>query len=727
MAVYVAVSIVCLLLMSAGLIAVIARLAVRDRAERITYIRNFKRGKGALIYLVALPLYWAGLIYNGDKVFESFFNAVRRVVDLIVLKYDVSPINALVEACPIYSATVYVCFVLVRLNAILFAASILSQYVWNGYTNLKFSLSSAPRLIIFGNNQESRAIYTSEVHRTAIIVDKIIDKSALELYLKDIVYHSINKQEKYVAKVVDRAIKRKQETIVVINMGDDEKNLSLSRIFANTISALDKDSKDKCFEKLRIFTYGDAKYQAIYVDVLKRSNGCITYLNKYQKIAIDFIDKYPFAKFLTEEQVDYSTSLIREGVDVNAFLIGFGKTNQQIFLSSVANNQFIEKVNDEVVIKKVKYHIFDRYPAENDKNLNHNYYRYKHECIESPQGTYLALPDYPAEESIYHFDVNDVNFYSIIRSVALANASSANFIIVAFGSDLENIDMAQKLSSKCDEWGIKNINIFVKVRNATPARLLEGVAHCYVIATEADCVYDIEKIVGDQFFRMARKRDEIYSVEHDLKQSKISIITPEYLAKTQRDAKLNWYMTKTQIERDSSIYASLSLRAKLNLMGLDYCQEEDDRVGLTAQEYLDVYAKDDQPDTGYYQVSFDGKPIVHYTLDYMDSRRRNMAIHEHLRWNSYMISQGVIPATIDQILHETTIVKGKEKHTNGKNYALRRHGNITTFAGLERFRELVSERDKTTPLENDVIMYDYQLLDDAYYILKASGYKIIKR
>ena len=92
-----------------------------------------------------------------------------------------------------------------------------------------------------------------------------------------------------------------------------------------------------------------------------------------------------------------------------------------------------------------------------------------------------------------------------------------------------------------------------------------------------------------------------------------------------------------------------------------------------------------------------------------------------------MISRGIVPSSRDQILNEKIVVKGKLKNSNGKNYAVRRHGNLTTFDGLVEFRQMISSRDGSSELENDVIKYDYQLLDDAYWLLSKNGYKIIKK
>ena len=98
-----------------------------------------------------------------------------------------------------------------------------------------------------------------------------------------------------------------------------------------------------------------------------------------------------------------------------------------------------------------------------------------------------------------------------------------------------------------------------------------------------------------------------------------------------------------------------------------------------------------------------------------------MAIQEHFRWNSFMISKGFIPSSIEEITND------REK--NGKNYTLRRHGSLTTFDGLEKFRRIIAERPGETKdeLSADVIKYDYQLLDDAYWLLDKNDYQIVRR
>ena len=103
-------------------------------------------------------------------------------------------------------------------------------------------------------------------------------------------------------------------------------------------------------------------------------------------------------------------------------------------------------------------------------------------------------------------------------------------------------------------------------------------------------------------------------------------------------------------------------------------------------------------------------------------------MQEHLRWNAFMLCRGMIPASIQQILHETvTDAAGKTRHTNGKNYRVRRHGNLTTFEGLRLYRKLIAKRDGLSEADADVIKYDFQLMDEAYTYLTQSGYEIVRR
>ena len=221
-------------------------------------------------------------------------------------------------------------------------------------------------------------------------------------------------------------------------------------------------------------------------------------------------------------------------------------------------------------------------------------------------------------------------------------------------------------------------------------------------------------------------RNEIYRLEYKLTKNNYTI-NNDIIEENKEESYDKWN-AYSQIKRESNFYCCLSLKSKLNLMGLDYCKINDpDYEGISEQEYLKIYAGNDKPESIYEVEECNGKNIIKYSINFPQSRRRNMALHEHLRWNSHYITEGYIPASKEQIKNE----KISGEFTDGQNCKVRKHGCLTTFEGLKEFREIIALRKNNTIIEDelekaDVIKYDYQLLDDAYWLLNSNGYKIIR-
>lgn len=727
MAAYNAITAICFGLLTLSAIYVIVSVICKKRADRITFIRGFKRGKCIAIFLIAIPLLSLGYIFDGATVIDGILSAISHVVDFVVLKFNVSKVGALADADLFYKITLYYCCVLVIFNAMLFAFSFIGQQIWQFGNTLCRAFTRKDKLFIFGNNENSISIYKSNKTFRAAIVDGISNKAGLELYKRKIAYVSKDEYGGFVGGIVKGVIKNKNYT-VVINTENDETNLSICNLFLDKINSFNDEQKQDAFTHLRIYVFGDPKHEAVYGDIVSSSYGCIRYKNKYQMLAMDFIDRYPFTKFMDGRHINYSTALIKPETDINVCMIGFGKPNRQIFLTSVANNQFLTATENGVDLKQVSYHIFDKNVAENNKNLNHLYYRFKNECKDVNPEDYLPLPALPATEEFHRLDINSSEFYKDVRKIITKRPTDVNFVIVSFESDLENIDMAQKLVEKRREWEVENLVIFVRTTKSHNEHFIFREKDVYFIGNEESCVYSIDRIINDKIFKMARMRNEVYDLEYSITTDKNFKPDEAAILENRANANRNWFLSKSQLERESSLYCCLSLQSKLNLMGLEYCKVEDNVAKpLTEAEYINLYAGNDLPDTETYGVEAEGKKVINYTLNFPESKRRNLAVLEHLRWNSFMISKGMVPATKSQILNETVERNGKTRHTNGKNYRLRRHGNLTTFDGLVEFRQTVAKRDGGNEADYDVIKYDYQLLDDAYWLLTKNGYKIIKR
>ncbi|MBR5438910.1 MAG: hypothetical protein IKV61_01665 [Clostridia bacterium] len=725
--VYQVVTAICLAVLVFEVLLVVISILTKNREERILFIRSFKKGKCAIIYFTAIPLYCMAHLYNGENFISAFFMAIPEVAGLVVLKYDFDSLLNLMSAFKIYEFTIYFCFVLIAINAIMFALSLTAQHIWNFINSLKNAVSKKDELILIGNNEQNLDIYTSDSNYVKSIIDNIKGEDSSKLYLKNVVHFSVSNVENYIKNKFDKILAQNKKRVVIINTGNDENNMLYCRYFISNVSLLKQELKEKVFERLKIFVFGDSRFQTIYDDIVHDGFGTITFVNKYQKVAMDFINNYPLSLFMNEEQIDYKTAYIKPDVNVNVCFIGFGKTSQQIFLTSVANNQFITEENGSPVLKQVNYHIFDKNNAQNNKNLNHSYYRFKNEVDSANKKEYLELPKLPANETYYGLDINDTKFYVKLKEVLKPGSKNCNYVVIAFGSDLENIDLAQKIIEKRKEWNLTNLNVFVKVRKYHKEQTLLEQDNCYFIGNEKKVVYNIDKILEDKIQKMAKLRDEIYELEYNVDKTGKTTLTQSDVAEIFERANKNWYTQKSQLERESSLYCCLSLRSKLHMLGLDYADNSDSREAVTEKEFLEIYANGDMPNVTKYKVTANGKKIVFYPLELIKSKRYNLAVLEHLRWNSFMISKGVIPATKEQILSEQKIVDGIAKFTSGKNYGLRRHGNLTTFEGLIDFRKMVAERDKVDEIDKDVIKYDYQILDDAYWLLTSSGKKIVRK
>lgn len=715
---------ICFIILALSLAVLFVYLVRASREKRIAFLKSFKYGKFAIIYIIAIPLYLVGHMYLQSELdfFNALFSAIDKSASLVVLMYKTESIAGIVNTW--YWFNIYFIFSLVTVNAALFVFSITSQRIWQFVQVLKSKYSKS-KLYIFGNNENSVTIYNNQNGGFKTIVDTISKEDGEKLYIEKVSYLAVKDEKVLIDKLLKSLKKKLISCTLILNTEDDERNIRLCRQISEYMNKLSEEDRCKLFNALKVYTFGNPDYEDIYEDIVKSGFGCVHYINKYRQIAINFTDNYPFTYFMDDRQIDFATSLIMDEVEVNVCMLGFGKINRQIFLTSVANNQFLKHGANGPELKPVNYYLFDKKEYGNyDKSLNHTYYRFDTECDFGNTEQYLPLPSRPANEKYIRMDINDKELYPNIHKI-FSGKNDANFVFIAFGSELENIDMAQKLIAKRDEWGV-NFTIFVKAKSLDKNEVFNADSNCYLIGNYDDKIYNLNEIISDKIFTMAQKRAELYSLEKAIaEERKIDpkfIITQEWIENIRTQSLKKWF-EDSQIKRESNLYCCLNLKFKLNLMGLDYCENKEEGVALTEEEYLKIYADGDLPDTSGSSGTEMHRKIVRYDINFKDSRRRTMAIHEHYRWNSFYISKGFVPATKKQIEKE----KINGEYTNGKVEGIRRHGCLTTFAGLIEYRKLLAARDGKEEAECDVIKYDYQILDDVWWLLNECGYKIIHK
>lgn len=727
------ISAVCFIMLVGMLAYVIFKFFKLDRKERIEFIRTFKKGKCLIVYFAVLPLYVVGRMFDGELFYQAFFGSIYNIVRLVVLQYELKPVQSLMNASWLYKAVILFSYAIVGLNALMFTISLTHQKSWQSKVKRRFIKGKGEKVVIIGNSKSALSVYESCEKENKILLEAFTDDESYNLYLQNVKHVDVKDNYGIIRLIEKNQNLLKQKLNVIISTENEQKNLSICQAFVDYVNG---ENDNNLLLSLSVFVFGSPKYENVYQSLEKNSKGCLHFVNKYEQIAVDFVDKYPFAKFMGEDKLDYSLGVVKQGVEINVSLIGFGKTNQHLFLTSLSNNQFIQKTENGFGLKPVNYYIFDKNDVK-EKNFNHSYYRYKNEVDMDRQADYLPFPAQPATTDFHKLDVNDVDFYNDVKNIVTKNQTDANFIVIAFGQDMENLDLANMLIQKCREWQIKNVKIFVKIRNKAMASYAKSLLQidknqinhnlCFIFATEDQVVFNYDKIVNEKLERMARLRSAVYSIEYDFTTNDNLVVSDAYVDQVYKKSLIDWYVKNGPMERLSNVYCVLSLRSKLNLFGFDYVVKSEEGEAVGYDEYIKKYGFGDMPNVEKYNAKVLDKPIVYYPSKYIPSLRGAMAELEHFRWNSFMISRGFIPSTISQIESEMVEKNGKMVNSNGKNYDLRRHGNLTTFEGLVQFAEIICKRDNKTLEQVDVRKYDYQILDDAYWLLDKAGYKIIKK
>ncbi len=709
----------CLIYMAFLVASFIFKFVRANRVGRLKLVKGYAKGRFVLIYICAVPLFFIASLRDGAKVIEAIFSAVEASVELVVLKLDYSTIATLAETNSYFSAVMVILFVLCVINIAMVSLALFYQKLVNYIYLKKATQKGAKTCVIVGANDKNRDVLTSAHDSKIWIVEPKDRTSELDefAYINKIAVVKLKEGrldatlKSMFSDFTDRTVK------VIINTDCDETNLLYTEEATEIINSIDIARLDIDDERgLNVYVFGEPENGSAFLHFVKKSSGQVRYINKYKLIALDFTLKHPLTEYMGEEEIDYESATLKNDVDLNVVMVGYNKTMQEVLVTSIANNQFATLENGSLIEKAVNYSIFAKKDGETtEKNLNHTYYRYVFDREEMLNNSdkYLALPEVPANVNFVPKDVNDHEFYKCVKEALVPKKDRRVFnqIIVAYGSDIENVDISEKLSIKIKEWGIEDkTKVYVKVRSRELAERIikdeyKEVCALITFAGDKDVVYNTRNIVAEDIETMARDRHLAYAVCDALQEGK-----------SEKEAKANalkkWY-SWAQPQRDANVYGVLSIRMKLNLMGYDYQKGEQNEEINNA--FMAKYQKGDE--IVYKEKTVGEKKLIEYNNNFVKgSLRERMAIQEHQRWNAYMITQGVIPSTKEEIARE-----------KGKNLTLRRHGCLTTFDGLLEYRAIMAKANDSNEELEDVIRYDYQLLDDVIWLLKRNGMALIKK
>ena len=416
--------------------------------------------------------------------------------------------------------------------------------------------------------------------------------------------------------------------------------------------------------------------------------------------ALKYIDLYPITRFMDSRHIDYSRAAVKTETDIKVIFIGFDIISREILLASIINDQLPRICGDQILKKQVKYYILS--PDDPNAAIK-DYYNYERECLNisaQNRSAYFDLPDLPAQ----------------VEYIFADNQKYCDFLSKLLQSDGKSIPLIRVIISK-DAYSNKLLNkvlTLIHALNATEYSCVFAVNDKNKLPDNVIRINPNEKGDCSVFERAAKERNRLYYED-----SLGANASAELLRKACEAANNKWE-SADELMRESNIFSALGMRLKFNLLGLDL--SSNDGISISETEYYSIYAKGDMPEI--IKEYADGRKEIHYKLEYKPSLRFTLAYQEHMRWNAFMISRGYLPASKADCLDST--------RGYGKSAELRIHRNLASFKGLIEYRRFIAENKfrenggdiNQLELQADVIKYDYQLMDDAFRVLKRLGKSI---
>lgn len=693
-----------------------------SRLKRCKLLKNYKKGEFIAIFGAAWPLYLAAYIKNGESVLNVIFDSFSAMLRTVAVSFDLDVLTPLARESLLFHIAIGFCAVLAVVNTFLLSASILFRKAFNNRMLRRIKRCRRDVCVLVGFNEKGRSILSSiDVKKQKM--DLLVLSSELSDEDKEIIYAARGAYKSFdgdIASTLNNLCDgpgrgfTKRHCDIILLADNEEDNIRYGFSIAKMTERLGSELALASDRKIGVDAYlfsNDAN-EAIYERISRKSYGTVHCMNKYQMLSCDFAMQYPITEFIPH-LIDKKHAALKEGADVRIIMVGFGKMNRQLFRIYTQNNQCMIMENGKAVEKPLKYVVFDKKRAYDESSFNHTYLHYRNwKKNLTDTDDYFELPSEPADVEFHEEDINSAEFPISLNNSLSKNENSFNMVVVSVGDTREALDIAEKIAVNAKEAKAdKNTVLFVRVRNSALIRELKNdVFNDVPIIPFGDelSLYTYERIVNPAADSMAKDRHLCYSVES------------KDQTKTEEELRLNaiskWLFKWDTIQRNSNIYAVLSIRMRLQLLGYDYVLKS-----YPAKDASEDFLKDYTAGNPivYKDETVNGKKLINYKAKYRKdgTPRSILAQTEHSRWNAYHICNGFVPASKTEYLNE-------EK---GVLLQRRRHINLTTFKGLDDY-----DRWRTSPTSSpderpDVIFYDYQLMDDAVWMLDRNGYKIIRK
>ena len=450
--------------------------------------------------------------------------------------------------------------------------------------------------------------------------------------------------------------------------------------------------KAKSAKNIRLFLeVGENKTETIRREIVEK-NHCedsIVIFSRHELVARDFVEKYPITKYLPKECILDDGSL-KSSENIHIFFLGTTNQSEELFKQFSMNNQLVSFENKEYKIHKINYHFYD----EAKKNDSFIIKDLLNELKALNANDYIDIPEAPFNISYKNDVVFTKEIINEIKDVIKEKETYA-YIIVDLDDEFRDVELGVRIKTLLSKYN--NYHVFV---NGCEEYHVNEEKLTYYGSTKTILSHNV--IVNDELSIIARTVNKMYYQEKLIEYKE----KENYNALVERQANESW-INQSYFSMYSNIYSALSLRIKLNLLGLDYVADgKKENLELISQRYNEGLQKESY---------------------FIRSKRNALLAHEHARWNAYHLLNEFMPLKKDDI---TYVVKdGKVKFTI-KDMEAKKHACLISFKGLDKLSiYLANQASKLLDKELSKEEYDYYIYDEALIrsakgLLEELGYSV---
>lgn len=645
--------IIIILILQILLIGYLVYLCLKKQRKIIQTIAYF-----GMIFIINFAIYLIALIneVKDRSMFDVFLCALNSlktfIFDADVFDYNLSFASKYNMYFAIYGLGIFMGAAMTLFTAVdTFKYFFINKIRLHKYINCSCD-------ILIGNLELSKK-YIKNSPNSILWLDSVSDKEEINSLITE-GYVVVNKELS--AKNINQLLNKYKKYNLIYFNEENRKTVDVINVIEEYINM---------YNSSNIRFYLDILEYESSILLGNKFNNYINTFSKEELLIRKFVEENPLTKYLPNDFINKDTTLNKDK-KINVLMIGFDNIQEELLKELILNNQFVTIKNDKYVNALVNYHLFDNIKNESelDKWLEK---RFKE--LKKNQKEYFELPEEIADIRFNNIDLNSFELIEMVSNI-ITEKNSYNYIFVSKNS-LDSYCFVNKI---LEEITSNNVHFYLNIDNISSKN-------------ENITLYGLN--------------DEI--INHDvIVNEKLNILAMHINGKynsLEKEEYLNKWNELSLFTKKSNIYAALNLRFKLNLLGLNYKEGNNDE-DLIKEIIGDINLTNEFK---YYQ----NKNLI-----------TGLIANEHARWNAFHLLNGYRP------MKKKDIIITKDKKVLKDNIK-KEHACLTTYNGLNdlalfELRESLMF-DNTLKIEDfDLYKYDLLLISVANSVLNELGLKVEK-